>query len=805
MAGEWDVVEAKPLSEWDVVSTAPAGNGRPGGDIPGAEGEPARAAAARAAYKPPTFGEKVKGAVETALELVSQMTGGALGMVGGTVGGVAGAVRTGQFGTQQGARGIEEQAVAGAQRGTTAARGALQSMLGMDEAPASPTGQEMIDSVGQVMGQAPALVAGPRGVVGLSGQSSGLRPAARAAGDVVRAGTDAATGAVRPAMSPGKLALAQKAQGAGMQLNLHHMGENKFVRMVGEWAEGIPLSWSKGKQRQEAFNAGLARAIDPDLEVTALTPEVFDSAMTKAGETIGEISARTPVPRETLGDLASVARRETPDVQGVVKGYVDDIAQVADANGGVVPGETFRKLRTEAAAQSRTTPNGDLRRTLGNLVKRMDDALAEHAVEGDMPALLDARRRYAIGSTVMPLVAKSADGNISPAALLSAVTRDRAGKNRMARGKGGDLGDYAQIGQQFLKEQASSGTAERNLVYRAATDATAASKMALTWPAAVVYNLVGPRIARRMVDGAARRAAPVPEGPFNPSTSRGFQEMPNPPPEPGPLGDLTPDWETAPGAAPAQALELAPAEGLVPALGDEVVTTGPRKDLRNGLQIPAVEGRPDLPDAMVVGKPAEVAADAATGAAMQTPEAELARNGTRVAVSGDPALAEVERLRAASQSPEVQKVLDAHAEKVAMGQAAKAADAKRKADAAELRRAADLTIDPELAAALRQRAEKLDKPEKVPKGDAKELASAPAKPVAEQKKPVPKGEATEVPVEVVEPENPDVPVGEATEIAPEVVEVDTAANQKFEAGKTYVDAKGNKAVYQADGTWKEIP
>ena len=42
-------------------------------------------------------------------------------------------------------------------------------------------------------------------------------------------------------------------------------------------------------------------------------------------------------------------------------------------------------------------------------------------------------------------------------------------------------------------------------------------------------------------------------------------------------------------------------EGLVPAVGDDAVTTGRRKDLRAGLEIPAVEGRPDLPDALVTG------------------------------------------------------------------------------------------------------------------------------------------------------------------------------------------------------------
>ena len=60
--------------------------------------------------------------------------------------------------------------------------------------------------------------------------------------------------------------------------------------------------------------------------------------------------------------------------------------------------------------------------------------------------------------TVEDLVEKSPTGNISPAALLQPV---RNSYGTMAYGGGGDLADLARIGQRFMKEPPSSGTAER--------------------------------------------------------------------------------------------------------------------------------------------------------------------------------------------------------------------------------------------------------------------------------------------------------------------------------------------------------
>jgi hypothetical protein len=276
-----------------------------------------------------------------------------------------------------------------------------------------------------------------------------------------------------------------------------------------------------------------------------------------------------------------------------------------------------------------------------------------------------------------------------------------------------------------------------------------------------------------------------------------------------PLGDLTPDWETVPGAAPARAAgDAVPAEGLVPAVDDP---SGPARvrpagaaveqppPRGAGMEIPAVPGRPDLPDALVAGGPAEVAATEAVGTAMQAPEAALARSQQEAA-----------RLKAKAASPEVQKVFDEHERTLKKRAAAAEAEKKRAEAAAEMRRLAAETADPELRDMLHARAKAMEGAELVPAGKAKETEVR-AKPAKDPDKPLPVAEATEVPVEAVEaaPVRPgpletlDVPASvRPPRTEPRVGKA--GPSDKLVPGRVYRDSKGNRAIYRADGSWQEI-
>lgn len=350
------------------------------------------------------------------------------------------------------------------------------------------------------------------GGLGAHGERVGARKAAEAAGEP-------ATSPVaekKPSLDPETLRLAQKARDYDIPLRPDMLSDSKIAKYVGDVLEKVPLGGSKAPERQKAFNRAVMDQLGADSKAEALTPEVFDEAISRAGKEIGDISARTAVPEASFGNLDTVARRELPGVQQVVGTYVEDLRQIAADHGGVVPGDRLRKLRTDAATKARSTGDGDLRQALGKFVDRLDDAIEKHASKDDIEALSDARRRYAVAKTLEPLVAKSATGDISPAALMGRVTADRAGKSRMARGRGGELGDLARIGQKFLKEPPSSGTAERLAAGGAVAGVglgsllspATATAAAATVGGANLYNRLGSKLVDRRLAKEAAMAAP---------------------------------------------------------------------------------------------------------------------------------------------------------------------------------------------------------------------------------------------------------------------------------------------------------
>lgn len=115
---------------------------------------------------PRPFIDKVRGGIETAANLTTGLTGGALGMAGGTVGGIAQSVLDGTYGTQQGVKNTEAMAMTGAQA--------------LTYQPRTEAGQAYSGTVGEAL-QAAVPVMPLTGELAMAGRAASLaRPAVAA-------------------------------------------------------------------------------------------------------------------------------------------------------------------------------------------------------------------------------------------------------------------------------------------------------------------------------------------------------------------------------------------------------------------------------------------------------------------------------------------------------------------------------------------------------------------------------------------------------------------------------------------------
>lgn len=450
-------------------------------------------------YTPPpaepeaSFLDKAKGVGEAGLSMASSIPA----TIAGGAAGIFRAATGGQIGTQEGVQDAAGHA------------GAVSSALTYE--PRTAKGKEYLGDVGDIVNEskiaglnpATAMTAGSMrakpGALGRAGKAIVESPEA----DLLKSSVGKVKGALTPNIDAEKLKLATRAQEMGISLRPDMLTDNKILRMMGEALEKVPAAGSKAEQRQVAFNNALGQLIGADKGAKKITPGVFDRAMNQSGKAIGDISSKTPVPMDAefkgaiMGQLENAVNYETADVQKVISSYIKEI----NSKGDVIPGEAFRKVNSKLGAQARRTQNGDLKHALYELQSDLHDALERNLSGADLATLQSARKQYAIGKTIEDLVAKSKDGDISPARLMSAVTSDKSKKTMMARGRGGDLGELAKIGQMFLKEPDSSGTTERALAYGMLGGGAAVNPGAAAgvYGVANLYNRAGPSLTKRLV------------------------------------------------------------------------------------------------------------------------------------------------------------------------------------------------------------------------------------------------------------------------------------------------------------------
>ena len=294
------------------------------------------------------------------------------------------------------------------------------------------------------------------------------------AGGVVSVGAPALFGAARAgvnrllgagSVSPETAQLAQVAQSYGIPIRPGQLTESPGVRFADSTLSRTPGMGYGGEAAKQAtaFNSAVAGTMGETAD--KITPSVMTAAKQRIGAALDSVAANTTIQQDQpfIGDLTHIAQ----EAQGVLADSEMKPLQTQMQNvlgkfdgSGAMAGDAYQALTRTGAPLDRLMNSSDsnLRYYAGLVRDALDDAMERSASPDVLDQLRQARSQYKAMKTIEPLVEKSTTGDVSPAGLMQAVRSSYGG---MAYGGGGPLGDLARVGQRFLKEPPSSGTAER--------------------------------------------------------------------------------------------------------------------------------------------------------------------------------------------------------------------------------------------------------------------------------------------------------------------------------------------------------
>lgn len=303
-----------------------------------------------------------------------------------------------------------------------------------------------------------------------AGQMSDQNPYARLVGAMLGGVVNPSRLVTPLPAGPERRAFADTLSQEGVDLTAGQRTGSKGLRAAESQIGGGAAERVMENQGEQFTRAALTRA---GIDAHRATPEVMDQAFRRIGDEFNNLAGNTTIPLDqTLQNalLTDVLRyqqtRGAGAVAPIVEDIMNDISQTAAKNGGSLPGEAFRRVRTRLTDSIREGAD-DTKGSLRDMLESLDDAV-ERTMPQDMVERWQTARRQYRNMFVLERAATGAGENaaagiISPSALRNA-TVSQHGRRNYARGQG-DFAELARAGEGTMKPLPDSGTA-RNMSAR---------------------------------------------------------------------------------------------------------------------------------------------------------------------------------------------------------------------------------------------------------------------------------------------------------------------------------------------------
>lgn len=294
--------------------------------------------------------------------------------------------------------------------------------------------------------------------------------AAGAVPGVLASGANRLVSGVTGNISPSAASLADTARTKyNIPLTSPDISSSGAMKYGNSALKDLPFSGAAAQDevKTNAFNRALSNQMGEDSD--KITPDVMQSAKKRLGNEFNVVAQNTNIADtkglgNSLRPIMIEAAQVLPEADiKPLQAQIENIADVIKQNNGTIPGASYQALTRKGTpldrAMSSTNPNVSY--YAGQIRSALDDALQANATPEMQNRLTQARTQYKAMKTIEPLAEKAKDGNISPALLQNRVSNSYG---NLAYNGGGDMGELARIGQQFMKEPPQSGTAPRQIL-----------------------------------------------------------------------------------------------------------------------------------------------------------------------------------------------------------------------------------------------------------------------------------------------------------------------------------------------------
>lgn len=250
------------------------------------------------------------------------------------------------------------------------------------------------------------------------------------------------------------------------------------------------------QEGQRQFTRAAAARADETGRLADAGPEALRQNYQRHDQNFRDLSARNTlhVDQQFGRDITRVAQ-EYIDTVGTVRGggwnpgvqrQMQNIVETAQANGGVLPGNTYQAIRSKAGKNAKAIAgrDPDAAEAYRGIRNALDDAMERSMSPADAALWRQTRREYGAQKDLAKSVSRageaSAEGQVVPANLRNTI----AANNRDAYSRGqGPFHDLARAGSAVMAPLPNSGTGQRTAIHGLASGALASGGAAAFGPA----------------------------------------------------------------------------------------------------------------------------------------------------------------------------------------------------------------------------------------------------------------------------------------------------------------------------------